>query len=196
VRYIRFVATFIPLFSAAILHAQTPVAHPDFSGIWTIDAAKTQAINPTAPQRAGKPAPPGLNTDAVKPGTGRLETPAQPTVSAGETFTLRQTDTALVRESQGPNGLLSVTYAFDTSRALEANGLHPVRAQVEVHWTDAGLAIATTQDRAATRVTSTTTYARDGAWLAVTTTQAAMADRNGKTSPSRSQTIYYKAVAR
>jgi hypothetical protein len=196
VRYIRLVATFIPLLWFAVLHAQTPPEQPDLSGIWTIDGAKTQAVNPPPSHGAAKSAPAGLNTDAVKPGTGRLEAPGQSTMSSGETFTLRQTDTTLVRESQGPSGTLSATYTFDSSHAVEVNGLHPGNAEVEAHWTNGTLVVTTTHDRGNARIASTTVYTRDGAWLTVTTTQPAASDRNGRVTPARTQTVYYKAVGR
>lgn len=170
------------------------VSVPDFSGRWTTDVDKTKAAFP-APAQSTTPGPSLPGAVAVKPGTGKIDPAPTPPFSVVETFVLRQTDTTLTRESDGPRGVQSVTYTFGTTKPVDPTGQVAGNHVVDVRWVNESLVISTTQDNGKDRTTSTTTYSFDGPSLVVTTTQAARpATAASKAFAPRTRTIYYKQV--
>jgi hypothetical protein len=130
-------------------------AKPDFSGKWTMDAAKSD------PAPAGR----GGGGGGGRAGGGRGGGGGVPME-----MTVKQTASALTIESMGFQGATqTLTYKLDGSESVNTVGQGESKSKAV--WDGAKLTITTTQDFNGNTITSKDVYSMDGANLVRTNTR-------------------------
>lgn len=152
--------------AAMILLASAASAQkPDFSGTWTVDQDKTNAVNP-APQGGGAPGGRGMGMGMGGPMTLKLD--------AG----------SLTIERQGPNGAQSTVYKLDGSATTVSMGQREGTAKAM--WEGNTIVIATTMEGPQGPITTKAVYALEGEYLVVANT------RPGRDGEAMTRKTYYK----
>lgn len=114
---------------------------PSFSGNWTPDAEKTMAANPTQPKA----------------------------VPAARPMVIKQDLAFWTMERQGaPTGPRPVQYSLNNQPMEVTSSRTQGPAQVRAKWVGDTIVFETTHEEKGAKVITTVTYARDGAWLVVT----------------------------
>jgi hypothetical protein len=138
-------------------------AKPDFSGSWTMDAAKSDP----APARGGGGAPgggaPGAGGGGGR-GGGRGGGGGVPMA-----MTIKQTPTTLTIESAGFQGATqTLTYKLDGTESVNTMGQGEAKSKAV--WNGSTLTITTTRDLGGNTITTKDVYTMDGANLVRTNT--------------------------
>lgn len=118
---------------------------PSFAGSWTPDMEKTTAANPNQPKPIPAARPMAIKQDLA-------------------TFTIERLG--------APGGPQAVTYNLNNQPMdVDSSKREPNErpAQVRARWVNDTIVFETTREVKGTKVVSTTTYARDGKHLVVTT---------------------------
>ncbi len=119
-------------------------AKPTFAGSWTPDTEKTMAANPGQSTPPTAPRPMAIKQDLASLTIERLGAPA------------------------GPQ---PITYKLDNQPAEVTASQTQGPAQVRAQWVGDTIVLETTREAQGAKVVSTVAYAREGAWLVVTSTQ-------------------------
>jgi len=115
---------------------------PSFSGSWTPDAEKTMAANPNQPKAVPAPRP----------------------------FVIKQDMAFWTMERLGAaTGPKPIEYRLNNQPMEVTSSRTQGPAQVRARWVGDTIVFETTTEEKGAKVVSTVTYAREGAWLVVTT---------------------------
>jgi hypothetical protein len=158
-------------------------AKPDFSGSWTMDAAKSDP----APARGG-----GGGGGAAGAGGGAAGAGGGGARGGGRgggggvpmAMTIKQTPAALTIESMAGPNTQTLTYKLDGTESVNTMG--PAQAKSKAVWDGAKLTITTTQDFNGNTVETKDVYSMDGANLVRENT------RTGPNGPMTRKVVYTK----
>lgn len=134
---------------------------PSFSGSWTPDAEKTMAANPNQPKA----------------------------VPAARPMVIKQDLAFWTMERLGaPTGPRPIQYSLNNQPMEVTSSASQGPAQVRARWAGDTIVFETTREEKGAKVVSTVTYAREGAWMVVTSREP---DGSGGT---RTIVTYYSAT--